>query len=88
MGWSSEEAIGRPASLIFTPEDVAAGADARELFLARASGCADDERWHVTKSGAPVFMNGSVHPLPRDAQGDGRGFIKVARDETERWKDR
>ena len=88
FGWTPEEAIGRPAAIIFTPEDRAAGADRLELDAAARDGCAADERWHLTKSGTRVFMNGSVHPLPHDAQGQPRGFLKVARDETERFRTR
>ena len=88
FGWTAEEAIGRPAAIIFTPEDRAAGVDVQEFATAARTGHANDERWHLTKSGARVFMNGSVHPLPADAEGRPRGFIKVARDETERRRDR
>ena len=84
FGWTSDEAVGRPAALIFTPEDVAAGVDVRELVTAASEGCANDERWHITKAGVRVFMNGSVHPLPADAEGKPQGFLKIARDETSR----
>ena len=86
FGWTADEAIGQPAAMIFTPEDRAAGAPAAELTTAADQGCANDERWHLRKDGARVFMNGSVHPLPPDAQGRQRGFLKIARDETERWR--
>ncbi|MBO1079819.1 hybrid sensor histidine kinase/response regulator [Roseomonas haemaphysalidis] len=81
FGWTTEEAVGQPTALIFLPADRAAGLDRRELDTAAREGRANDERWHQTKSGAPVFMSGSVRPL-----GDGRGFIKIARDETERQR--
>ena len=84
FGWSAEEAIGQSVSLIFTPEDRASEAHQHELAMAARQGFAADERWHVRKDGTRVFMNGSVHPLPRDAQGCEQGFIKIARDETER----
>ncbi|TNC08761.1 PAS domain S-box protein [Methylobacterium terricola] len=84
FGWSADEIVGQPARVIFTPEDQAAGAPTRELATAREHGCANDERWHATKSGGRVFMNGSVRPLPPDPQGRERGFMKIARDETER----
>ena len=84
LGWTPEEAIGRSAAMIFTEEDRAAGVDVREIATASREGCAPDERWHVRKDGRRVFLNGSIHPLPADAQGAARGFIKVARDETQR----
>ncbi|HEX8417826.1 MAG TPA: PAS domain S-box protein, partial [Methylobacterium sp.] len=79
LGWSADAAIGQPASMIFTPEDLAAGVDVLELLTAARKGSAPDERWHVRADGTRVFLDGSVHPLP-----GGRGFIKVARDETQR----
>ncbi|MEN3237720.1 PAS domain S-box protein [Methylobacterium ajmalii] len=84
LGWSSEEAVGQPSGLIFTPEDRERGADLREIASAARDGCAADGRWHLAKDGRRVFLNGSVHPLPPDAQGRPRGFLKVARDETAR----
>ena len=86
LGWPPEEAIGRSAAMIFTPEDRAAGADVREIAGAARDGCAPDERWHLRRDGTRVFLNGSIHPLPVDAQGQERGFIKIARDETARWQ--
>jgi len=88
LGWPAMAAIGQPFGLIFTDEDRAAGADAAELAEAGRDGCATNERWHVRLDGSRVFLNGSVHPLPQDAQGAPRGFIKIARDETERFRAR
>ena len=84
LGWSAAEALGQSGSMIFTEEDRARGADVRELDAAAREGCANDERWHLRRDGSRVFLNGSVHSLPADAQGRPRGFIKVARDETDR----
>ena len=82
LGWSAQEAVGQPGEVVFTPEDRDADVPFRELGTAAREGCANDERWHLAKDGRRVFLNGSVHPLPRDAQGGERGFIKIARDET------
>jgi PAS domain S-box-containing protein len=84
FGWSSGEMVGHPIAVIFTPEDRAAGVDVRELQTVAASGCANDERWHLRKDGRRVFMNGSVHPLPDGPDHVPQGFLKIARDETER----
>jgi PAS domain S-box-containing protein len=83
FGWTAAEAQGRSASLIFTPEDRAAKVPERELSTVATKGCANDERWHLRKDGSRVFMNGSVHPLHNSA-GRNLGFLKIARDETER----
>ncbi len=83
FGWNAAEAIGQPASIVFTPEDRESGVDLRELAIAAREGCANDERWHLRRDGSRVFMNGSVHAL-HDAAGGEQGFLKVARDETAR----
>jgi PAS domain S-box-containing protein len=83
FGWTADEAVGRDAGLIFTPEDLAADRHRVELRTAAEEGCANDERWHIRKDGSRVFMNGSMRPLT-GAAGEPRGFIKVARDETDR----
>ena len=84
FGLSRQEAIGRSSDELFTPEDRAAGQPEKEVDTARREGCAPDERWHQRLDGPRVFLSGSAHPLPRDELGRERGFIKVARDETER----
>ena len=84
FGWSSDEMVGHPVALMFTPEDRAAGIDVEELRTAAVSGCANDERWHLRKDGSRVFMNGSVHPLPDGSDGASQGFLKIARHETQR----
>jgi PAS domain S-box-containing protein len=83
FGWTAAEAVGQPTAITFTPEDRAANADGRELATAAREGCANDERWHLRRDGGRVFMNGSAQPL-RDGQGREVGFLKIARDETER----
>ncbi|WP_407315908.1 PAS domain-containing protein [Pseudomonas sp. nanlin1] len=84
FGWTNDEIHGRKASVLFTERDRAYGVDEHELLRAARDGCANDERWHVCKDGSQVFMRGSVHPLPADATGSGQGFLKIARNETER----
>ena len=85
FGWTAAEAIGQPATLIFTPEDREAGAPEEEVETARHEGHAEDERWHLCKDGSRVYMSGSMRPL-RDAAGDECGFLKLARNETERQR--
>ncbi len=84
LGWSADEAIGRPASMILANEDDISGPKRPALGSPAHRNSAHDERWHVRRDGSRVFLTGSVHPLPYDAQGTPRGFIKIARDETER----
>ncbi len=83
FGCTREDAVGQPYTMIFVPEDQAAGVPAQELATAARAGLAIDERWHQRVDGRAVFMNGVVRPL-HDASGQPLGFIKIARDETER----
>lgn len=83
FGWPASEIVGKSFDELFTPDDRAAGVPASELAIARLNGCAGDDRWHVRRDGSLFFAQGSVRPLHGE-DGDIVGFIKIARDETER----
>ncbi len=88
LGWTEGEIVGRSADVFFTPEDVALDRPETEMRLALSEGRADDERWHVRKSGERFFASGLMMPLvsgPPDGPGDPgdhHGFLKVFRDQT------
>ena len=81
FGWPAAEVVGRDFSVLFTPEDRATDAPARELDMARRQGRAADERWHLRKDGGRVLVSGVLTALGEGAAG---GFVKVARDVTDR----
>jgi PAS domain S-box-containing protein len=81
FGWSAEEIISQPSAVIFTPEDRAAGAPAQELATALKTGRAPDERFHLRKDGSRFYVSGVVSPIH---DGQLQGFVKIARDLTER----
>ena len=83
FGWSAEEIMGQPVSVLFTPEDRAAGEDRKEIETARREGRAPNVRWHQRRDGSRVFIEGSVRAL-HDMQGAPSGFLKVGQDVTER----
>lgn len=83
FGWSRDEAIGRPADIVFTPEDQAEGEPDKEIEIARERGTAPDVRWHQREDGSLVFISGTVTPL-RDQAGGIRGYLKIGQDVTER----
>ena len=83
FGWTAEEAVGQPGSVLFTPEDRANDEDEREMEAARAAGVAPDRRWHLRKDGARVFIEGTTTVLRGD-RGELRGFLKIGQDVTER----
>ncbi|UYQ95606.1 PAS domain-containing protein [Chitinophaga horti] len=79
---TESEMLHETADVIFTPEDRAAGAPDGERTTAMSEGAALDERWHIRKDGSRFYMSGVMRPVY-----DGmklQGFLKVARDLTDR----
>ena len=85
LGFGEREMLGKSASVIFTPEDRAAGEDKKELETARRSGRAEDERWHLRKDGERFWGIGVMTRLD-DADGNHIGYVKLLRDHTQRKK--
>jgi two-component system, chemotaxis family, CheB/CheR fusion protein len=83
LGWKEQEALGRKAAMVFTPEDVAKGEADKELETARSKGSAEDERWHVRKDGSRFFASGVLTQVC-DENDRLLGFAKVMRDVTAR----
>jgi PAS domain S-box-containing protein len=83
FGWSASEVIGRPVSTIFTAEDRDNRAPEWETGTAAEQGKAPDVRWHVTKNGERVYLDGQTIAL-RSSDGKLSGFLKIAQNLTER----
>ncbi|HEV7265610.1 MAG TPA: PAS domain S-box protein [Falsiroseomonas sp.] len=83
FGWTADEAVGQPSSILFTPEDRATHIDEDEVETARARGVAPNRRWHLRRDGTRVFIEGTVTAL-RGEDGELRGFLKIGQDVTER----
>ncbi|HXS73640.1 MAG TPA: HWE histidine kinase domain-containing protein [Rhodanobacteraceae bacterium] len=80
LGFSEREAVGKPGSIFFTPEDRAAGVLEQEMARARDKGRAADERWHMRKDGTRFWGSGLMLPMvghKRDR------YLKIFRDNTE-----
>jgi PAS domain S-box-containing protein len=82
LGWSEEEAVGRPVNVIFTPDDNREAIAEEEMRLAVTEGRAEDNRWHLRKDGRRFWANGLMMPM-RDDDGGLSGFLKILRDLTE-----
>lgn len=82
LGWSDDEVVGRPANVIFTPEDDRDAVAEKEMRLAVSEGRADDNRWHRRKDGGRFWANGLMMPM-RDDAGGLAGFLKILRDRTD-----
>jgi rsbT co-antagonist protein RsbR len=81
--YTAEEIIGRPATVFFTPEDLADGRADEELRIAADAGRCETEGWRVRKDGSQFWSSAVITPI-RDRAGAVNGFVKVARDLTER----
>jgi len=81
LGYKAEEIVGRSADVIFTPEDIEAGAPEREAATALEAGKAEDNRWHVRKDGSRFWGSGMMIRLDDGPQGV-RGLAKILRDQT------
>jgi two-component system CheB/CheR fusion protein len=79
FGYRADEVIGQNASILFTPEDQSSDVPHRELATARATGRANDERWHLRKDGSRLYCSGIVRRLSDPLS---PGFVKIARDLT------
>jgi two-component system CheB/CheR fusion protein len=79
--YKEDEIIGKSAAILFTPKDRKNNVPEKEIITARETGHAEDERWHLRKDGSRFFASGVMMPLK-----DSKGFLKIARDMTERIK--
>jgi len=81
FGYNADEITGKDVSLLFTPEDRAAGVPQDELNTALEKGRALDERWHMRKDGTRFYCSGVTTRL---GDSGSAGFAKIARDLTPR----
>ena len=79
LGFTGEEAIGRSADVIFTPEDREVREPEKEARTARQEGRASDERMHLRKDGSRFRGTGTMM-LMRNQAGEAIGFVKILRD--------
>lgn len=82
-GYGAEEVIGRPFSMFFLQEDVDAGKPEEELRMAAAEGRVETEGWRVRKDGSRFWASIVLTAL-KDDKGRLLGYVKIARDITER----
>ncbi|HYF60095.1 MAG TPA: PAS domain S-box protein [Burkholderiaceae bacterium] len=81
LGWSEAQILGRPAAVVYTPEDRERGVHVDEMEETCREGSAADERWHVRRDGSRFFAWGRLMVV-RDDHGRHVGFVKVLRDMT------
>jgi rsbT co-antagonist protein RsbR len=81
--YAADEVIGHHVSMFYTEEDRRAGLAEREMAAAVRAGRFETESWRVRKDGSRFWSSVSLSPI-RDNQAEVIGFVKVARDLTDR----
>src|SRR4051794_19268080 len=82
LGYSPGEMVGQPITRIFTPEDLAAGAEKHEPENAARAGASQDDRWQVRRDGSRFFASGILTALHDDG-GKVVALMKTLRDRTD-----
>ncbi|MHB0938502.1 MAG: PAS domain-containing sensor histidine kinase [Armatimonadota bacterium] len=82
-GYRTDEVLGQSITILFTPEDVAAGLPQRILERTTAEGRSEDEGWRMRKDGSRFWADVVTTAL-RDQHGRLQGFARIVRDMTER----
>lgn len=83
--YQASEVIGKNFSMFYTKADQDRDLPTSELDLARRTGKFEGSGWRVRKDGSQVWVDIVIAPL-RDKNGELKGFVKVARDASERKK--
>src|SRR6478672_9155717 len=82
FGYLPNEIIGQHVSILFTPENRAAGMVEYEQDVARTDIEAEDDRWMLRKNGGRFWATGVLTPIRNDV-GQLVGFGKILRDRTD-----
>ena len=82
-GYVAEEVIGHHVSMFYNEDDASSGVLDREMTGAARDGSMEAEGWRIRKDGSRFWANIVLSPI-RDDQGELAGYVKVARDLTER----
>ena len=64
-GFTSDDIIGQPVDLLYSPEDCQDGVPARECRVAHETGRFDNERWHMKKRWQPLLGQRGRHAPAR-----------------------
>lgn len=80
FGYGEGEIVGQPVDALFVDEDRALGLPALERQVAVSAQRSEDDRWHLRKDGARIWVTGSMVALRE--HGAHVGFVKVMTDRT------
>lgn len=82
-GWKAEEVVGQHVTIFYVEEDVQSGLADREMRAARDAGRFETEGWRKRKDGSRFWASVVISAM-RDREGTLLGYVKVARDLTDR----
>jgi rsbT co-antagonist protein RsbR len=82
-GYKAEEVVGKHLSMFYTQEDRESNLVQREIDEAARSGRFEGSGWRLRKDGTKIWVEVIISPL-KDQAGQVKGFLKIARDATER----
>ncbi|MFN3321894.1 MAG: sensor histidine kinase [Bryobacteraceae bacterium] len=83
FGYDAAQFVGRPVSMLFTPEDIANGEVVRVFNVAERFGKCDDERWYVRADGTRTLCRSAILAV-REHEGGVSAYFAVLQDITER----
>ena len=81
FGYTEKEVVGQSIDLIFSEEDRKRGLPLQERVLATTNGRAEDDRWHVRRDGAKIWVSGALVALRENDMVI--GFAKIVRNRTD-----
>jgi two-component system CheB/CheR fusion protein len=80
FGFDEAEMLGESLNSLFTHEDQEQGVPEHERALATSAGRSEDDRWHLRKDGARIWVTGSLMALREGTRL--MGFCKIVTDRT------
>lgn len=81
--YSADEVLGKPVSMFYAEDEVRRGVPEREMASAVRDGRFEGEGWRLRRDGSRFWANDVLSPIRSD-RGEVIGFVKVARDQSER----
>ncbi|MFI5957069.1 PAS domain S-box protein [Cryptosporangium sp. NPDC051539] len=81
--YSAAEVMGQPVSMFYAEDEVRRGVPEREIAAAVREGRYEGEGWRVRRDGSRFWANDVLSPIT-SPDGTVIGFVKIARDQSER----
>lgn len=79
LGYSADQVLGKPTSILYTPEDREGGQFQSALAAARAKGHIEFQAWRQRADGVRIQVEVATTEV-RDSKGAARGFVQIIRD--------